>query len=117
MRKAGGIIALVAGIFAVGAALFTLLAGGVAGALEAEGAETVILLGWGGVLFAFLTIVLGAVTMGAKRRTPGALIIICAIAGALLGGTIVAIFMALAAVGGLLAVIPPKQAKLSQSGE
>ena len=85
MRKAGGIVALVAGVFAVGAALFTLLAGGLGGALEAEGAETVIWLGWGGVLFSFLTIVLGAVTIGAKGRVPGILLIVCAIAGAILG--------------------------------
>ena len=117
MRKAGGIIALIAGIFGVFAAGFTLFTGGVGAAFDAEGAGTVVALGWGGLVFAFLTIVLGAVAMGAKGRTPGALLIVCAIAGAILGGTLVAIFMGLAAVGGLLAVIPPKQAKLSQSGE
>ena len=109
MRKAGGIVALVAGIFAVVAALFTLLAGGIAGAVEAEGAETVIFLGWGGVLFAFLTIVLGAVSIGAKGRIPGVLLIVCSIAGAILGGTFVAIFMGLAALGGILAVIPARE--------
>ena len=109
MRKAGGIVALIAGIFGVLAAGFTLFTGGVGAALEAEGADTVLAFGWGGLLFAFLTIVLGAVAMGAKGRVPGALLIVCAIAGAFLGGTIVAIFMALAAVGGLLAVIPPRQ--------
>ena len=56
MRKAGGIVALVAGIFAVGAAIVTLFIGGMGGAFEAEGADTVIGLGWGGVAFAFLTI-------------------------------------------------------------
>ena len=82
MRKAGGIVALVAGIFAVGAAIVTLFIGGMGGAFEAEGADTVIGLGWGGVAFAFLTIVLGAVSIGAKGRVPGALLIVCAIAGA-----------------------------------
>ena len=109
MRKAGGIVALIAGIFGVFAAGFTLFTGGVGAALEAEGADTVLALGWGGVLFAFLTIVLGAVAMGAKGRVPGALLIVCAIAGAVLGGTIVAVFMGLAVIGGILAVIPPKQ--------
>ena len=102
-------MALVAGIFAVVAALFTLLAGGIGGAIEAEGAETVILLGWGGILFAFLTIVLGAVSIGAKGRIPGILLIVCSIAGAILGGTFVAIFMGLAALGGILAVIPARE--------
>lgn len=110
MRKAGGIIALIAGIFAVFAAGFTLLVGGVAGAVEAENASMVIGLGWGGVLFSFLTIVLGAVAMGAKSRMPGVLLILCAIAGAILGGTFVAIFMALALIGGILALFGGKSA-------
>lgn len=63
--------------------------------------HTIVLLGWGGVAFAFLAIVLGATAIGAKGRTPG----ICAIAGAVSGGTLVAIFMALAGTGGLLAAI------------
>ena len=109
MRKAGGIVALIAGIFAVLAAGFTLFVGGVGGALEAEGADTVIGFGWGGLLFAFITIVLGAVAMGARSRVPGILIVICSIAGAILGGTIVAIFMALAVIGGILAIIPARQ--------
>lgn len=105
MQKAGGIIALVAGIFGVFAAIFTLLVGGLSAGLEAENASTVIGLGWGGVFFSFLTIILGAVTLGAKSRIPGILLMICAVAGAILGGTIVAVFMVLSFVGGLIAVI------------
>lgn len=105
MQKAGGIIALVAGIFGVLAAIFTLLVGGLGAGLEAEKASTVIGLGWGGVLFSFLTIILGAITLGAKGRTPGILLMICAVAGAILGGTIVAIFMVLAFLGGLIATL------------
>jgi hypothetical protein len=108
MQKAGGIIALVAGIFGVMAALFTLLVGGMAGAFEAEGASTVIGLGWGGVLFSFATIVLGAVAMSAKSRIPGALLIISSVCGAILGGTFVALFMVLAFIGGVLATIGVK---------
>lgn len=104
MRKAGGIIALIAGIFGVLAAFFTLMVGGVGGAFEAEGAGTVIGLGWGGVIFSFLTIVFGAVTMNAGSRLPGVLLIITAIAGAILGGTFVALFMTLALLGGILAL-------------
>lgn len=105
MQKSGGIIGLIAGIFGVFAAIFTLFVGGIGAGLEAEGAKTVVGLGWGGVLFSFLTIILGAVAMGAKGRVPGILLMICAIAGAVLGGMIVAIFMALAFIGGLLATI------------
>ena len=84
MKKAGGIIALVAGIFGVLAAGFTLFTGGVGAAFEAEGADTIIGPGWGGVAFSFLTIVLGAVAMGAKGRVPGVLLILCAVGGAIL---------------------------------
>ena len=105
MRKAGGIVALIAGIFGVIAALVTLFIGGVAGAFEAEGAGTVVGLGWGGVFFSFTTVVLGAVAIGVNRKVPGILLIVSAIAGAILGGTFVAVFMALALIGGILAVI------------
>jgi hypothetical protein len=104
MKKAGGIIALIAGIFGVIAAFVTLMIGGVGSAVAAKDAQTVVMLGWGGVAFSFLTIVLGAVCMNAASRWPGVLLIICAIAGAILGGTIVAIFMVLALVGGVLAL-------------
>ncbi|MBT9174327.1 MAG: hypothetical protein DDT21_02741 [Syntrophomonadaceae bacterium] len=105
MQKAGGIVALIAGVFGTIAAFVTLVLGGVAGAVGAEGAGTVVALGWGGVAFAFLTIVFGAIAMGATSKIPGTILIICAILGAILGGTLVAIFMALAFVGGILAVV------------
>ena len=56
-------------------------------------------------MFSFVTIVLGAVAMGAKGKVPGILLIVCAIAGAILGGTIVAVFMVLALIGGILATV------------
>ncbi len=104
MRKAGGIIAIIAGVFAVFAAGFTLMAGGLGSAFEAEGSETVVMLGWGGVLFSFLTIVLGAVTLAVERRIVAVLLILCAVGGAILGGTFVAVFMVLVLVGGVLAL-------------
>lgn len=112
MQKAGGIIALIAGVFGIGAAVITLFIGGVGGAFDAEGAGTVIGLGWGGILFSFTTIILGAIAITAKGRVPGVLLIVCAIAGAILGGTMVAIFMVLAFIGGILATLgAPKRIK------
>jgi hypothetical protein len=109
MQKAGGIIGLIAGIFGVLAATFTLLVGGMASAFHAHGASTVVGLGWGGVLFSFLCIIFGAVAMGSESRMPGALLTLCAIAGAILGGTFVAVFMVLALVGGVLATMGAKK--------
>ena len=105
MRKAGGIVALIAGIFGVLAAVVTLGVGGIGSALETKNAQTVVWLGWGGIAFSFLTIVLGALCMSATSRTPGYLLLLSSIAGAILGGTLVAICMALAFVGGLLAAL------------
>ena len=116
MRKAGGIIAIIAGIFSVFAAGATLFIGGIGGAFQAEGANTVIGLGWGGVLFSFLTIVMGAITLTSNSRIPGIITCLCAIAGAILGGTIVAIFMVLAFIGGVLAIIEPKKKQELSSG-
>lgn len=105
MKIAGGIIALIAGIFGIIAAAMTLFVGGLASAFEAEGSSTVVGLGWGGVFFSFLVIVLGAVALGVDRKLVGVLLIIASLAGAILGGTIVAIFMALALIGGILVTI------------
>ena len=106
MKTAGGIVALIAGVFGVIAAIATLFVGGLGAALDAEGANTAIGLGWGGVLFSFLTIIFGAIAIGAKRgRVPGILLVIFSILGAILGGTFVAIPMVLAAAGGVLAIV------------
>jgi len=109
MKKAGGIVALIAGVFGTGAALVTLLIGGIGSAAGGEGASTIVGLGWGGVLFSFAVIVLGAIAISAKSRVPGIILIVCAVVGAVLGGTLVAIFMVLALVGGILAVVGTKK--------
>lgn len=105
MQKAGGIIALIAGILALFAAGATLIFGGLGSAFEAEGADTVVSLGWGGVLFSFTTIILGVVSIWAKGRAAGILLIVSAVLGAILGGTLVAIFMVLALIGGIMAIL------------
>ena len=96
---------MVAGIFATIAALVTLFIGGLGTAFEAESADVVVGLGWGVLFFSFLTIVLGAVAIGAKSRVTGVLLILSSIVGAVLGGTLVAICLALSLVGCILATI------------
>lgn len=108
MNKTGGVIGIIAGLFAIGAALVTLLFGGVATALHVDKASTVVGLGWGGVLFAFLTIIFGALAFS-KPRLAGWGMIISSILGAILGGTLVALFMALALVGGMLSLFGGRQ--------
>ena len=112
MKKGGGIVALIAGICGVTAAGFTLFTGGLGAAFGAEGADAIIGFGWGGIVFSFLTIVFGAVAMGARGRVPGVLLILCAFGGAILGGPLVAVFMAFAAAGGGLAVVGRRETTL-----
>ncbi|SCC93604.1 membrane hypothetical protein [Thiomonas sp. X19] len=108
MKKAGGILGIIGGVFGVFAALVTLFIGGVGGAFQASGAGTIIGLGWGGLAFSFLSIIFGAVSLGARSRTVGVLLTLSALGGAILGGTMVAICMVLALVGGVLATLGTK---------
>ena len=105
MKKAGGIIGVVAGTLGVIAAFITLFMGGVGAALEAEGASTVVGLGWAGVFCSFLVIGLSAATIAAKGKLSAWLLVVVSIITAIVGGTIVAIFMALALLGGILALL------------
>ena len=59
--------------------------------------------------FSFLAIIFGAIAIGSTGRTAGVLLTICALAGAVLGGSLVAICMTLALVGGILAMIGRKK--------
>ena len=110
MGKAGGIIGLIGGIFAVMAAIFTLLLGGFGTVFDAKGAGTVVDFGWYGLAAAFLVIVFGAVAI-AKPSTGAFGLFILSLVGAVVGGTAVAICLALAFLGGLLAAIGTKNAE------
>lgn len=107
MYKAGGIIAIIAGIFGIFAAGFTLLFGGVASAFKADGGSTVVALGWGGVVFSFLVIVFGAISLS-RIRWAGIALILSSIFGIALGGTLVAVFMCLSLIGGILVTLDSK---------
>lgn len=102
MGTAGGIIGLIGGIFAVFAALFTLFMGGIGSAFEAHGAKAIVDFGWYGLASAFLVIVFGAVTIGKSNVGAFGLLLMSAI-GVAVGGTAVAICLALSFLGGLLA--------------
>lgn len=110
MRKAGGIVSIIAGVFGVIAALVTLLFGGIGAAVDASSSGTVIWLGFGGVVFSFLVIIFGALAINAKSRTMGLALIVFSGAGIILGGTFVAIFMLLSLVGGVLVLLGVRQA-------
>ena len=111
MQKAGGIIALIAGIFGFIAAIITLLAGGLVAGLESvsnsgnSASREIGTFGMLGIVFSFLTIIFGAIAIGAKSRISGYVLILCAVVGGLTGGTLVAICMVLALAGGVVATV------------
>lgn len=114
MHKAGGIISIIAGVFGIFAAIFTLFFGGLAGALKADGAGTVVGLGWGGLLASFLVIIFGAVAL-AKPKGAGIALIVCSIAGMVGGGTFVAVCLALSLIGGILCVVGAKSVPVASA--
>jgi hypothetical protein len=105
MKKAGGIIAIIAGIFGVIAAVATLLIGGMGSALGGDGATAVIGLGWGGIIFSFIVIVMGAICIGTRGKAPSIILIIASVCGIVLGGTFVAVFMVLSLIAGVLVLL------------
>lgn len=109
MIKTGGILAIIAGVLGLLAGFVTLFLGGLGSAFSASGFGDVVSLGWGGILFSLLVVIYGSIAI--SKPKPGATgIILSAILGIALGGTLVAILMILALVGGIMTAIgKPKE--------
>lgn len=112
MIKTGGILAIIAGVLGLLAGFVTLFLGGLGSAFSASGFGDVVSLGWGGILFSLLVVIYGSIAI--SKPKPGATgIILSAILGIALGGSLVAILMILALIGGIMAAIgKPKEAAL-----
>lgn len=110
MIKTGGILAIIAGLLGLLAGFVTLFLGGLGSAFSASGAGDVVSFGWGGILFSLLVVIYGGIAI--SKPKPGATgIILSAILGMALGGTLVAILMILALIGGIMTAIgKPKEA-------
>lgn len=104
MIQAAAVIGIIASFLGLIAAAVTLLFGGAASAFGTSGAGTVVTLGWGGVLFSLAAFVASALIY-AKPRGAGMALVCIAVLGAVLGGTLVAICMVLAAIAGILAIL------------
>lgn len=107
MKIAAGILAIIAGLIGLVSAVMTLFVGGLGGAVGADGANTVVGLGWGGVLFSFLVLIAGAMAFKGSKKT-FIFMMLSSIGGAILGGTLVAICMVLSLVAGVLGYIGSK---------
>jgi hypothetical protein len=104
MRVTGGAIAVTAGIFGTIAAVLTLIIG-LASAFEAEKAVQISWSEWGAVVAAFSTVFLGAICLHARSVSAGMLLMTASVCGAVVGGMVVAVFMAVAFAGGVTASI------------
>ena len=113
MDKAGGIIALIAGVLGIVAGFFTLFVGGIGSAFEAKEAESILNLAWVGIAAAMLVVIGGGVSL-ARPRSGGMVAVFASVVGIVYGGSLVAICLALGLIGGALAVLapPPKVGEL-----
>ena len=112
MIKTGGIIAIIAGLLGLFAGFITLFLGGLGSAFSSSGAGNIVSLGWGGILFSLLVVFYGGIAIS-KPKAGATGIILSSILGIVLGGTLVAILMALALAGGIMAAVgKPKEAPL-----
>lgn len=98
MRKVGTIIAIIAGLLGVFVGGVTLIKG-----LSLSGPFSGI-----GLIFLLLVVIFGVVDFrNAQSWIPRALLIVCAIAGAILGDLLVLGFSVLAFLGGCIALFGP----------
>ncbi len=102
MKTAGSIIALVGGIVSILAGLITLFFGGFINAFMSDyfAANT----GYIGIGISLLVVIFSVVSLYTKSRVTPVLLIISSIGGFLFGGKIIAIFMVLGVVGGVMAL-------------
>lgn len=113
MIKAGGILAIIAGLLGLLAGVVTLFMGGLGSALSTGGASVVVGMGWGGILFSLLVVVYGAIAFAAPRAGATGLAI-SAIAGVVLGGTLVAVLMVLALIAAVMVWLGKKVVEVGE---
>lgn len=105
MKIAGGVVSIVFAVVAVISALATLLLGGIGEAVGTEGASLVTGLGWAGLFISFVIIAFAAAAIGAKSTFPAIMVIVLSLINVIAGGTLVAIFMVPALLGGIVSLI------------
>ena len=116
MDKAGGILALIAGGLGIVAGFFTLFVGGIGSAFEAQGADSILDLAWVGIAAAMLVVIGGGISL-ARPRGGGMAVVFVSVVGIVYGGSLVAICLALALIGGSLAVLATPKIGESEAAE
>jgi len=105
VKKGGGILTIIAASISVIMGFITLLIGGIGSAVDGDGADQVIGMGWIGIFLSFITIGFGIGVLVSKTKFPSISVFVLSILAAIFGGTLIAIFMVLSIIGGILSLI------------
>ncbi|MDG0918404.1 DUF4064 domain-containing protein [Bacillus paranthracis] len=111
-RTAEFVLGLIGGIFGILCAFIALFIGGLGSALEADGANTVIGLGWGAVGLSVLGIV-GSVMVRSKAKAGGIMMTVAAIGGFICISLIYLLPGVLLLIGGLMGIFRKGKAAIS----
>ncbi|EOO23936.1 hypothetical protein ICM_05425 [Bacillus cereus BAG1X2-3] len=111
-RTAEFVLGLIGGIFGIICAFVALLIGGMGAAFEADGANTVIGLGWGAVALSILGIV-GSVMVRSKEKVGGIMMTVAAIGGFICISIIYLLPGVLLLIGGLMGIFRKDKATVS----
>ncbi|WP_242315966.1 DUF4064 domain-containing protein [Bacillus cereus group sp. BfR-BA-01355] len=111
-RTAEFVLGLIGGIFGIICAFVALLIGGMGAAFEADGANTVIGLGWGAVALSILGIV-GSVMVRSKAKVGGTMMTVAAIGGFICISIIYLLPGVLLLIGGLMGIFRKDKATVS----
>ncbi|KAB2460748.1 DUF4064 domain-containing protein [Bacillus sp. CH126_4D] len=111
-RTAEFVLGLIGGIFGILCAFIALFIGGLGSALEADGANTVIGLGWGAVALSVLGIV-GSVMVRSKAKVGGIMMTVAAIGGFICISAIYLLPGVLLLIGGLMGIFRKDKAAVS----
>lgn len=111
-RTAEFVLGLIGGIFGILCAFIALFIGGLGSALEADGANTVIGLGWGAVGLSILGIV-GSVMVRSKAKAGGIMMTVAAIGGFICISLIYLLPGVLLLIGGLMGIFRKDKATVS----
>lgn len=106
------VLGLIGGIFGILCAFIALFIGGVASAMEAEGASNVIGLGWVAVALSILGIV-GSVMVKSKAKVGGGMMTIAAIGGFICISFIYILPAVLLLIGGLMGIFRKEKVTVS----
>lgn len=106
------VLGLIGGIFGILCAFMALMIGGIGAAFEADGANSVIGLGWAAIALSILGIV-GSVMVKSKAKAGGIMMLIAAIGGIICISAFYILPGVLLLIGGLMGVFRKEKASAS----